>query len=280
MKKLNISIIFYLLRFIAADDTFFFSNWRDYPACRLGRLQSPIEIKEDDSDYSNDFSFVYQNYNNDLNISINKTDNLNYALKTEDINNGGYINFERRGVIKQYKFIRAELYPGLHPINGDKSDYELHLVHKKNLEFITNKNNHFNIEDINMYLRVVLRYNQCSIVNSDDDELLNNLTFNKSVRLSNYPLFQDKRAYFYEGSSLNIPCDENVNYYVVNDTFCVNETIYNEFKDNLPFTKLNTSNIFDRPLYRNFKLPNELNNNSYYIAFKIISLISLFFYFF
>ena len=106
MEKLNILIICYLFQFINTEETYE-STWRDYPACRLGRLQSPIEIKEYESTYTKDFSFVYQNYKNDLNLfNINITDNTSYALKTKDIS-GGYINFERKGVIKQYEFIRA-----------------------------------------------------------------------------------------------------------------------------------------------------------------------------
>ncbi len=36
--------------------------WTEYPACKYGRLQSPIKLNEYDSTYSNSFSFVYQNY--------------------------------------------------------------------------------------------------------------------------------------------------------------------------------------------------------------------------
>ena len=62
MEKLNILITFILLSFIfSQNDT---SHWRDYPTCKLGRLQSPIDIREYESIYTNDFSFVYQNYKN------------------------------------------------------------------------------------------------------------------------------------------------------------------------------------------------------------------------
>ena len=152
MEKLNILITFILLSFIfSQNDT---SHWRDYPACKLGRLQSPIDIREYESIYTNDFSFVYQNYKNVSDCFIDKNDTSNYTLKTKDLINGegGYINFERKGVIKQYEFIRAELYQGLHPIDGILSEYELHLVHKKNLDFKTNKNQYRSIQDPNMFL--------------------------------------------------------------------------------------------------------------------------------
>ena len=270
MEKLNILIICYLLQFIHTGEAFE-SNWRDYPACKFGRLQSPIEINEYESTYTNDFSFVYQNYKNNLNLFINKTDNTSYALKTKDIS-GGYINFERRGVIKQYEFIRAELYPGLHPIDGDLPDYELHLVHLKNLDFNTNKNQYRTIQDPNMFLRVVLRYKNADFCAgySSDNNLLFNLLNNGIKGLNNYPVFLDKRAYFYEGSSINIPCDENVNYYVINDLFCIENNKTNHIY--LPFDNITTANKFGRPLYKNFMNYREVMNSNY-ISVQIISLL-------
>ena len=53
-------------------------------------------------------------------------DEENYA-DVYDASNGGYINFERGGVIKQYELVRFEIYPGIHSIDGDKGDFELHL---------------------------------------------------------------------------------------------------------------------------------------------------------
>jgi len=44
MEKINILFIFILIHFISSDD--YQDKWRDYPACRLGRMQSPIEINE------------------------------------------------------------------------------------------------------------------------------------------------------------------------------------------------------------------------------------------
>ena len=147
MEKTNILFIFILIHFISSDD--YQDKWRDYPACRLGRMQSPIEINEYQSIYTNDFSFVYQDYreiNDTTTLVMLENNNKNYAF-IANLNKGGYINFERGGVIKQYELLRAELYPGLHKINGDSPDYELHLVHYKNLDFKTNKNQYRRIQD-------------------------------------------------------------------------------------------------------------------------------------
>lgn len=233
--------------------------WTDYPACKLGRLQSPIKLNEYDSTYSNSFSFVYQNYKT-INLTLsNDMYTLIWNIQNSD---GGYVNFEKSGVIKQYELIRIELYPGEHNIDEQKGDYELHLIHKKNLDFNTNKNQYRKIVDANMYLTVVLRYKEnCNAIQNiyciSDDGLLSNIfdeTKKNNFNLNNYPIYQDKRAYLYEGSFLHIPCDENVNYYVIKDFFY---SSYN-FTDNsdLNITEFNLTKDeaarYGRPVLKNF----------------------------
>jgi carbonic anhydrase len=275
MKKLNILIIIELFYSIFSTDI---NVWRDYPACKLGRLQSPIEINENESIYANNFSFVYQNYKE---IKMpNKTDNYNYSTVFEIEKSDGFINFERGGVIKQYEFIRAELYPGLHAIDGVKGASELHLIHKKNLDFVTNKNQYRSIQDPNMYLVVVLRYKNCNVGKESctfDNGLLEHINSeisntNIDINLNQLNIFQDKRAYFYEGSFVHIPCDENVNYYIVKDFF--------HFKGDLPdFTdkinNVNLANIFGRPVYKNFMNYREVLGNHYF-SFKNVVVSFLF----
>ena len=212
-------------------------QWRDYSACKYGRLQSPISLNEFESSYSNSFSFVYQYYKNN---NINTTNNSYTIMWT--IPEGNFVNFEKEGVIKQYELKRIELYNGIHEIDGKKGDYELHLVHEKNLDFNSNKNQYRKIVDANMYLTIVLRYKKdCDntiFICISDNGLLSQLKINESTinnfDLSNYPIYQDKRAYLYEGSFLYMPCDENVNYYVVNDFFSLENEEFNvtdnEFK--------------------------------------------------
>ena len=267
MDIFNILIIIGLFDFSLSDENI----WRDYPTCKIGRLQSPIEIKEYESIYANNFSFVYQSYNKGDLGYINTT----YAIR-RDVINGGYINFERGGVIKQYKFERAELYPALHKIDGDDFDYELHLIHEKKLDFVTNKNQYRSIQDANMYLIVVLRYSDCQNKACTSDNGLLKKIFNKSsdiINLNDYNVFQDKRAYFYEGSFLHIPCDENVNYYIVKDFFFWNDTdtdtdIYNvtSIKNNI----IAAAEKFGRPVYKNFMNYREVLGNDYFCFKKIL----------
>ena len=276
MDIFNILIIIGLFDFSLSDENI----WRDYPTCKIGRLQSPIEIKEYESIYANNFSFVYQSYKLCKGeIKKNYAYTLNCTTQA-----GGYINFERGGVIKQYEFIRAEIYPILHGIDGDKEkgDYELHLIHKKNLDFKTNKNQYRSIQDPNMYLIIVLRYSICrnGIKCISDNGLLAKLMESKDqnvndiqiVDLSEYNIFQDKRAYFYEGSFAHIPCDENVNYYIVKDFF--NSKGIDEFKKIENNNKLNSidfANLFGRPVYKNFMNYREVLGNNYFSFKKIVS---------
>ena len=257
-EKINIFILIGIFYSISSVDDY--SAWRDYPTCRLGRLQSPINFKETDSTYSNDFSFVYQNY---IEFNFDIDTNLDYAIVRKGNKNGGYINFERGGVIKQYELLRFEIYPFLHQIDGDKGDYELHLVHKKNLDFNTNKNQYRSIQDANMFLTVVLRYRKdCSKEKpcTSDNGLLEKILGNdKKVDLNDFPIFQDKRAYLYEGSSLHIPCDENVNYYIVKDFFYTSQKFDLKFEEK----DIGQANRFDRPIYKNFMNYREVMKSNY-----------------
>ena len=268
MDIFNILIIIGLLNFSLSVDN---NKWRDYPTCKIGRLQSPINIKEYESIYANNFSFVYQNYKN-----CDGTRKDNYAITIECAEGtGGYVNFERGGVIKQYEFIRAELYPALHQIDGEKGEYELHLIHQKNLDFVTNKNQYRSIQDPNMYLVIVLRYQNCTEVGkvcTNDNGLLEKLNTNPtSINLNEYNIFQDKRAYFYEGSFVHIPCDENVNYYIVKDFFHFDQDL--DFSNKI--NNVNLANIYGRPVYKNFMNYREVLGNHYF-SFKNVVVSFLF----
>ena len=253
-------------------------QWRDYSACKYGRLQSPISLNEYESAYSNSFSFVYQYYKSN---NINTTNNSYTIIWT--IPEGNFVNFEKEGVIKQYELKRIELYNGIHEIDGKKGDYELHLVHEKNLDFNSNKNQYRKIVDANMYLTIVLRYKKdcdnTTFICISDNGLLSQLKINESTinnfDLSNYPIYQDKRAYLYEGSFLYMPCDENVNYYVVNDFFSLEN---DEF--NVTVNEFNGFNVtigqterYDRPVLKNFMNYREFLGSKFYE----INIYSLFF---
>lgn len=239
-------------------------EWREYPTCKYGRLQSPINLNEYDSTYSNSFSFVYQYFKPNMNITKIET----YTTMWKIQEGGNYLNFEKDGVIKQYELDKIELYKGIHKIDGEKGDYELHLVHKKNLDFNSNKNQYRKIVDANMYLVIVLRYKNCTVENSaciSDNGLLSKLATNlNDFDLNKYPIYQDKRAYLYEGSFLYSPCDENVNYYVINDFFYPNglDNGLNDTLNNFKLTDFNDiKDRYGRPVLKNFMTYREFLNS-------------------
>lgn len=239
-------------------------EWREYPTCKYGRLQSPINLNEYDSTYSNSFSFVYQYFKPNMNITKIET----YTTMWKIQEGGNYLNFEKDGVIKQYELDKIELYKGIHKIDGEKGDYELHLVHKKNLDFNSNKNQYRKIVDANMYLVIVLRYKNCTVENSaciSDNGLLSKLATNlNDFDLNKYPIYQDKRAYLYEGSFLYSPCDENVNYYVINDFFYPNglDNGLNDTLNNFNLTDFNDiKDRYGRPVLKNFMTYREFLNS-------------------
>jgi len=264
---------FFFLLFISPIDSIS-NQWRNYSSCDIGRLQSPIALNEYESDYSNSFSFVYEYYKVPEQIEQISSYTLFW-----NIINGGFVNFERKGVIKQYELQKIELYNGIHKVDGVSGDYELHLVHKKNLDFNSNKNQYRKIVDANMYLTVVLRYKtNCTNINCiSDNGLLSNLANNNyPLNLNNYPIYQDKRAYFYEGSFLYTPCDENVNYYVISDLFHSDG-----FETNIVNGINEFNNIikekprYGRPVlknfmnYREFLKSKNINMNIYYLILMI-----------
>ena len=262
-------IILYLLLFISPIISIE-SKWTEYSACKYGRLQSPIELNEYDSTYSNKFSFVYQYY------TSSKITPSNSYTKVWSIEGTNFVNFEKEGVIKQYELTKIELYPGLHKIDGKAGDYEIHLVHKKNLDFNSNKNQYRKIVDANMYLVVVLRYKKdCDDTNyicTSDNGLLSQLETGSDIDLNKYPIFQDKRAYLYEGSFLYTPCDENVNYYVVNDFFYLNQDPTTSTITGFD-TKVDQKERYDRPILKNFMNYKEFLGGEFY-SMNIFYLIS------
>ena len=273
MKKMQFVFLFTSLLFLSQEDINR-EYWVKYTTCELGRLQSPINLTVKDSKYSEDFSFIYQEYRNES-LTLDLNDSNSYTAKTNEVS-GGYVTFEKGGIMKQYEFIRAELYKGLHIIDGAKPDYELHLIHKKNLKFATNKNQYKSIQDANNYLTVALRYTTVrdtrNATTSDNGLLKALLNGDSGVNLADYPIFQDKRAFLYEGSIMHIPCDEDVNYYVVKDLFYIDSSSINATKGYLG--NVTAKDGFDRPVYRNFMNYTEYSFSQIYTV-KILMIFSL-----
>jgi len=261
MKKNFLFFPLFILFFsniFTQDEYDYETMWLSFPACHMGRLQSPVRLNISESKYSNSFSIVYQYFSNiKLNNSISDFKEPQPSIYlTLDNDSKGYINLQRNGVIKQYTFDHIEIFRGLHKIESSKSQFEVHLIFKKNLGFSTNQNQYRRITDANNYLAIVLRYNKTSSLSDNsillvsDGGLINDLINKNNLEFSNYPIF-DRRAFFYEGSQIYNPCSEDYNYIVLYDTFYSQNNLTENFPDS-NWGKRDFAHSYDRPIYRNF----------------------------
>ena len=258
MKK---NFLFFLLIILFFSNIFsqnenYEDMWLSFPACHMGRLQSPVRLNISESKYSNSFSIVYQYFSNiTFENSIEfKSPQPSINLKPKD-NATGYINLQRNGVIKQYAFDHIEIFRGLHKVESSKSEFEVHLIFKKQLGFSTNQNQYRRISDTNNYLAIVLRYNNTPSLSDNsfqlvnDGGLLDNLS--NDIDFSKYPIF-DRRAFFYEGSQIYNPCSEDYNYIVLYDTFISKNINISSKINKSGWATRDFAHSYDRPIYRNF----------------------------
>lgn len=247
--------IFFLSIYFSLEETEYEELWTSFPACRMGRLQSPVRLNITQSVFSSDFSIVYQQFSN-AQYTFSEFSESKPVISASASVSPQYINFQKGGVIKQYKLERLELYQGLHKVEEEISQYELHFVFKKVLGFTTNQNQYRRIQDANNYLVLVVRYNTSSGIN---DNGLYDCINGGNCDLTNYPIFQDKRAFYYEGSFIYNPCQEDVNYIVLYDLFKAN--INKNYSDD--WAKRNFAYSYDRPIYRNFMNYTETLSTAY-----------------
>ena len=251
MNKFSFLGIFFALSFIQCAT--YSDQWTSFPACHMGRLQSPIRLNVTESTFSNKFAIVYQNFGDGkLESSLSEAYNSNkHAIYTE-VSNGGYLHFAKDGVIKQYELKRYEIYQGLHEFGptASRSKYELHIVFKKNLGFTSNKNQYRRITDVNDYLVIVLRYGESGISDGGLLKTLTETTAKVEFNLGQFPVFQDKKAYFYDGAFIYNPCLEDVSYYVVEPIFNLNGVTFKYNGDDNGNKK--RALAYERPIYRNY----------------------------
>ena len=258
----------YFLLFISFFSNIFTQNdnyeemWLSFPACHMGRLQSPVRLNISESKYSNSFSIVYQYFDKIIFKDIgdpNLKTQFKPSRKIEVDSGSGYINLQRNGVIKQYSFDHIEMFRGLHKVESSRSEFEVHLIFEKELGFSTNQNQYRRITDTNNYLAIVLRYNKTesktatqtsSIPLASDGGLLDEIFKNSGINFNNFPIF-DRRAFFYEGSQIYNPCSEDYNYIVLYDTFKSPDEVKKIIEDS-DWAVREFAHSYDRPIYRNF----------------------------
>lgn len=261
--------------------------------CKTGRIQSPIELSDENSKYSQEHVLTNIDYFNVNNVYVNFNERiLKLFQNNQNSANWGNVNYKKDGYLSQFELIDIEFYyPAEHVIKSEGSvivpDVEVKLIHKKNNFFYSSTNELRNYTEPNSYLIVSLLYKTNSLF-SDNGFLTDLITvYNptrsarlmRNVDLDSYGLIKNNRYYMYDGSFSYYPCDENVSYIVVKDIFTISENDVNDIisryssKYVTPFVNKAIAMPYGRPVYRNF-----ITLNSFFVQYKyLLSLILLFF---
>jgi carbonic anhydrase len=244
--------------------------------CKMGRLQSPLNLADSLSSYNSTINPIYLEYRTIDNAYIywSSEGRVLEIKAVNDTGNFGFLGFSRGGVIKQYALRKIQIsYPAEHSIEGYLPQAEIKLVHEKMLGYQTAVDQYRSIPDANSYLTISLLFS--TLGNSTDNGFMDlilsnymsrssNITISStiSIDLLSYRLFLDRRFFFYEGSFTSTPCDETVNYLVIKDLFTLSpeaNTIlsgaYSKFT-NSQANKLQAE-YFGRKVYRNYMLQSE-----------------------
>jgi len=242
------------------------------PACKNGRIQTPLILSDKGSKYNPEFLLTDISYNSLNNIYVNFDyrilkvfqSNVNYP-------NFGKINYKKQGSLNEYELIDIEFYyPAEHRINVGGSlivpDVEVKLIHKKNKMYSATANELKNFTESNSFLIVSLLYSQNG-TNSDNNFLADlSLVYNpsispmmmKNIDFDTYGLIKNNRYFMYDGSFSYFPCDENVSYIVVRDLFQISPSDIQNFisRYNLKYSNPQVNKAiaqpFGRPIYRNY----------------------------
>lgn len=261
--------------------------------CRTGRIQSPIELSDQNSKYSQEHLITGVNYFslNNLYVAFNERILKVFQNKVNSPD-FGITNYKKNGYLSQYQLIDIEFYyPAEHRINIGGAviipDVEVKLIHKKNNLFFSSANEFRNFTEPNSYLIISLLYKQNATYS--DNGFLSDLTivYNpnrspmlmKNIDFDSYNLIKNNRYYMYDGSFSYFPCDENVSYVVIKDIFSISSNDLNNIisryntKYSSPFVNKPIAKPYGRPVYRNFITLNSFSTKyKYFFALILLFL--------
>jgi carbonic anhydrase len=286
--KYVLTLLTFLIGFIYSQNPNYRSLFTSSLACQMGRLQSPLNLREEFSNFNSSINILYTDYNLIPNAYLDWSESgrilqVSQKLGAPSTNNFGYVGLDRGGVAKQYALTGIEFYtPAEHKINGVDYDLEVHLIHEKVLTFETNVNQFRRIADGNRYLIISILFSQSG--GNSDNGFLNDLIStwppnsgdSFTLDLNSYGLIRDRRWFFYEGSFTYFPCDETVNNIVIRDPFkmdslSVFQSIYSDVYDSSVVSKV-VSEEYGRPIYRNYMNQTEALTGAWISSKFILSL--------
>ena len=290
-NTMTILFVFFLSVIIKCQNTYqdIFNNGL---TCKTGRIQSPIELSDESSKYSQEHLLTNIDYSTLNNVYVNFNDRILKVFQNDqNFPNFGNVIYKKNGYLSQFQLIDIEFYsPAEHRINSKGSliapDIEIKLIHKKIDNFYSTTNELRNFTEPNSYLIISLLYKTNSTFSDNgfltDLIIVNNPTKSpmimKSIDFDKYGLMNNNRYYMYDGSFSYFPCDENVSYIVVRDPFFINQSDVNNIissynnKYSSPDVNKAIAKPFGRPVYRNF-----ITLNSFFTKYKtFLALIILF----
>jgi carbonic anhydrase len=275
-------------------------NYRDiYTSsltCRMGRLQSPINLSDKYSSYNATTYPVYFNYVPLTNAFLDwSADGRILSVKqSTPLANWGYMGFTRGGVLKQYALTGIEInFPAEHLIEGALAEAEVKLIHEKILSFETTVNQYRKMPDANTKLVISLLYS-FSANNTDNgfmSQMLGTLPASyrsgalnygnsQTLNLNTYGLFTNRQFYFYDGAFTAEPCDEIVNYVVIKDNFFLSAqaksvltSAYSKYQNSI--ASKSVSEYYGRNVTRNYM--NVTEASAGFLAFNLLVSIFIFF---
>lgn len=294
LKHLLIFSLAFILSLIIECQNTYQEIFNNGLTCKTGRIQSPIELSDEISNFSQESLITGVNYLtlNNLYVDFNERI-LKVFQSNENSPNFGSIIFKKNGYFSQYDLIDIEFYnTAEHRLNVKGKvfypDIEIKLIHMRNNKFSSSANENRNFTESNSFLIISLLYQQNAFFSDNGflTDLINTYSSAKSpfmmknIDLDKYNFIKNNRYYMYDGSFSYFPCDENVSYVVIKDLFSITPFDFENIRSiymtkySSPFVNKTIANLYGRPVLRNF-----ITLNSFFVQFKFLFVLILLFLF-
>jgi carbonic anhydrase len=276
----------------------------DYPksfenveSCK-GNLQSPINLIYTSSLYKDTVNFLSDDYKT-ITGKLSLGDNGSvYKLKAPQGTNFGSAILNNQGYYTKNVLTQIQVnYPSEHQLFGENGDLEVKLIHERIISYKSDVNQNKKFFDPNVFftISILFKKGEYETDNGFIDSLFNgwstalpNTAFistnSLNIDMNNFNLVRGQKFFFYPGSSTEMPCDENVNYIVINKFYKLNDNIASFLEQQFKLRYLGgnankqLANTSGRPIYRNFITPEEANKGFYLVSVMSLLLFSLFFW--
>jgi carbonic anhydrase len=185
--------------------------------CQTGKSQSPINIQDQFSLYNTNpvVKILSTHYNATLMnpITLSIVNNKSFA---GDLTGKGYIMVLKNNITYKYNSVNFHIHSqSEHTFGGVKNDLEMHIVHSKDNDYLTNSSISNDPDAVNQLLVIGVRINAAG--NSPNDNY-NQMMIPNGPTMMKFDIDQympiGKPFFHYEGSLTTPGCNETVNWIV------------------------------------------------------------------